>query len=69
MPLYEVVLRFADREETRLTDRNYYRLGRSVRIDYRRFRVVGVESAVNARVEARFVLEPLRGEESGVPAV
>ena len=30
MPLYEIVLRFPDRDEIRLTDRNIYRTGEEV---------------------------------------
>lgn len=43
MPLYEIVLRFADREEIRITDRDGYRAGDEIVIAGRPFLVIGTE--------------------------
>jgi hypothetical protein len=56
VPLYEIVLRFPDRDEIRLTDRNGYRGGEEVAIAGRRYLITGTEPAVSA--DDRFVLEP-----------
>ena len=58
MPLYEIVLRFPDREEIRLTDRNGYHDGQEVVIAGRRFLVTGSEQPWAASAAGRFVLEP-----------
>lgn len=58
MPLHEIVLRFGDREETRLTDRHCYGVGGEVEIE---FRVVGIEPSATPRARERIVLEPRRG--------
>ena len=58
MPLYEIVLRFPDRDEIRITDFNGYHDGKEVVIAGRRFRVTGSEQPQAARATARFVLEP-----------
>jgi hypothetical protein len=56
--LYEIVLRFPDREELRLTDRNGYRVGDEIVIAGRLYRVVGTERPRAPRAASRFVLEP-----------
>jgi len=43
MPLYEIVLRFPDREEIRLTDRDGHRAGDEIVIAGRPFFVTGTE--------------------------
>ena len=58
MPLYEIVLRFPDRDEIRLTDRNGYRRGEEIRIAGRRFVVIGTEPPQAPSAESRLVLEP-----------
>ena len=58
MPLYEILLRFPDRDEIRLTDRSGYRTGEEILIDGRRFLVTGKEPPEAPRAEDRFVLEP-----------
>lgn len=58
MPLYEVVLRFPDREEIRITDRNGYRAGDEIVIAGRIFLVVGTEPPQALHSAGRFVLEP-----------
>jgi hypothetical protein len=58
MPMYEIVLRFPDRDEVRLTDRNGYRSGEEILIAGRRFRVTGNEPPEAPSAEDRFVLEP-----------
>lgn len=64
MPLYEIVLRFSDRDEIRLTDRNGYRIGQKVTIAGRTFRVTGTEEPQGADAGARFVLEPVRAPQA-----
>lgn len=63
MPLYEILLRFPDRDEIRLTD-NGYRTGEEILIDGRRFLVTGKEPPEALSAEDRFVLEP-RDDRSG----
>ena len=63
MPLYEIVLRYPDRDEIRITDRNGYEVGGEVVIAGRRFVVSGTEPAAAAGpqpvpVDVRFVIEP-----------
>jgi len=58
MALYEVVLRFPDRDEVRITDRNGYELGQEVTIAGRPFRVAGKEQPGDASAVERFVLKP-----------
>jgi hypothetical protein len=58
MPLYEIVLRFPDRDEIRLTDYNGYHDGQAVVIKGRRFLVTGSEQPQAASAAGRFVLEP-----------
>ncbi|HEV8460922.1 MAG TPA: hypothetical protein VGQ38_09450 [Gaiellaceae bacterium] len=58
MPLYEIVLRFPDRDEIRLTDYNGYQDGEEVVIAGRRFLVTGSEQPRTASAAGRFVLEP-----------
>lgn len=58
MPLYEVVLRFPDREEIRITDRNGYRAGDEIVIAGRSFLVIGTEPPQTLHSAGRFVLEP-----------
>ena len=58
MPLYEIVLRFPDREEIRLTDRNGYRPGERVVIAQKAYVVLGTESPQAAGASERFVLMP-----------
>ena len=59
MPLYEIVLRFPDREEIRVTDRDGYRAGDEIVIAGRPFCVIGTEPPQAAHSAGRFVLEPL----------
>lgn len=61
MPLYEIVLRFPDRDEIRITDRDGYRIGAEIRIAGRRFLVTGDEPPEALGVAGRFVLEPFDG--------
>ena len=56
--LYEIVLRFPDRDEIRITDRNGYHDGQEVVIAGRRFLVTGSERPRAAIAAGRFVLEP-----------
>jgi hypothetical protein len=58
VPLYEIVLRFPDRDEIRLTDRNGYRTGDEIVIAGRRFVVTGLGPPAAPHAESRFVLEP-----------
>lgn len=58
MPLYEIVLRFPDRDEIRLTDQNGYRTGEEILIAGQRYLVMGTEPPQALRAETRFVLEP-----------
>ena len=58
MPLYEIVLRFADREEIRITDRDGYRAGDEIVIAGRPFLVIGTEPPQSVHSAGRFVLEP-----------
>jgi hypothetical protein len=58
VPLYEIVLRFPDRDEIRLADRNGYATGEEIVIAGQRFRVTGTEAPEARRAESRFVLEP-----------
>lgn len=65
VPLYELVLRFPDRDEIRITDRNGYRVGDELTIAGRGFIVTGVERVTSAQprklpvpVERRFVVLP-----------
>ena len=58
MPLYEIVLRFPDRDELRLSDRNGCRIGAEILIAGRRFLVTGEEPPRAVTAEGRFVLEP-----------
>ena len=61
MPLYEIVLRFPDRDEIRLTDGSGYRTGEEILVADRRFLVTGTEPPETVRAERRFVLEPCDG--------
>ena len=65
MALYEIVLRFPDRDEIRITDRNGYHDGQEVVIEGRRFLVTGSEQPQAASAAGRFVLE-LHGWPQGV---
>ena len=58
MPLYEIVLRFPDRDEVRITDRNVYRTGEEILIAGQCFLVTGNEPPEALSAEDRFVLEP-----------
>jgi hypothetical protein len=58
VPLYEIVLRFPDREEIRLTDRDGYRAGDEIVIAGRPFLVTGTEPPQAVHAAGRFVLEP-----------
>jgi len=59
MPLYEIVLRFPDRDEVRLTDMNGYETGAEVVIARRTYVVVGAEPPQWPNASERFVLEPV----------
>jgi hypothetical protein len=65
MPLYEFVLRFRDRDEIRLGDRNGYQAGDELVIAGRRFVVVGTGPPENPDADERFVLEPADGRLPG----
>jgi hypothetical protein len=56
--LYEIVLRFADRE-VRLGEGDPYEPDEEVVIEDRRFVVVGVESPRTETASKRFILEPV----------
>lgn len=58
MALYEIVLRFPDREEVRITDRDGYRAGDEIVIAGRTFLVIGTEPPQAVHSAGRFVLEP-----------
>jgi hypothetical protein len=58
VPLYEVVLRFPDRNEVRLTDRTGFRTGEETLVGGERFLVTGTEAPEALRADRRFVLEP-----------
>jgi hypothetical protein len=58
MSLYEIVLRFADRDEIRLTDRDGFEDGDEVVIGGRRYVVTGREQPQVESAADRFVLEP-----------
>jgi hypothetical protein len=58
MPLYELVLRFPDRDEIRLADRDGYRLGDKVEIAHRTYVVVDTEPPQRPNASKRFVLRP-----------
>ena len=69
MPLYEIVLRFPDRDEVRLTDRNGYGAGEEILIAGRRFLVTGKEPPERLSAEERFVLEPCDDRPGGTTVV
>jgi hypothetical protein len=56
MPLYEIVLRFADRDEVRLGDGDGYEVGDTVAIDYRDYLVVAVEAPRSEQAVKRVIL-------------
>jgi hypothetical protein len=58
VPLYELVLRFGDRDEVRLGEGNGYERDEEVVIENRRFVVVGIESPRAAATSRRFILAP-----------
>jgi len=64
MPLYELVLRFPNREEIRLADRDGYQIGDKIEIARRTYLVVGAEPPQSASASKRFVLEPLEPDAS-----
>lgn len=59
MPLYEIVLRFADRDELRLADRDGYQVGDKLNVARRGYVVVAIEPPHSPNASKRFVLEPL----------
>jgi len=64
MPLYEMVLRFPDRDEIRLADRDGYQIGDKIEIARRTYIVVGTEPPQSPSASKRFVLEPLETDAS-----
>jgi len=58
MPLYEIVLRFPDRDEIRLADKDGYHVGDTVDIASRTYVVVSTEPPQAPNATTRFVLEP-----------
>jgi hypothetical protein len=58
MPVYELVLRFPDRDEVRLGEGDGYERDEEIVIGHRTFVVVGVEPSQAANTSKRFVLEP-----------
>jgi hypothetical protein len=58
VPLYEFVLRFRDRDEIRVGDRNGYQAGDEIVIAGRRFLVLGHEPPENPNADERLVLKP-----------
>jgi hypothetical protein len=56
--VYEIVLRFPDRDEVRLGEGDGYERDDEVVIGHRTFVVVGVESPEAANTSNRFVLKP-----------
>jgi 16S rRNA U1498 N3-methylase RsmE len=59
MPLYEVVLRFPDHDEIRLTDRDGYQVDDKIDIARRTYVVVGLEPPQWPKASKRLVLEPV----------
>jgi hypothetical protein len=59
VPLYELVLRFPDRDEIRLADRDGYQVGDRITIARRTYVVVDTEPPQWPTAGRRFVLEPL----------
>lgn len=59
MALYEIVLRFPDRDEIRLADRNGYQLGDEVIVARRTYVVAATERPQWPNASRRFVLEPV----------
>jgi hypothetical protein len=64
MPLYEIVLRFPDRDEIRLADRDGYRVGDKIDVAHRTYVVVDMEPPQAPNASKRFVLEPFEPEAS-----
>jgi hypothetical protein len=63
MAMFEIVLRFPDHDEVRLTDRDGCRPGDELTIAHRRFVVTATEEPRLAGAERRFILEPLAGQQ------
>jgi hypothetical protein len=59
MAIYEVLLRFQDRDEIRLADTDGYRIGGEVTIARRSYIVVATERPAWPGASTRFVLEPV----------
>jgi putative intracellular protease/amidase len=57
VPLHEIVLRFADRDELRLGDGPGYEQDEEVVVDGRTFVVIGTEPPQAATTSKRFILE------------
>jgi hypothetical protein len=60
VPLYELVLRFPDRDEIRLADRDGYQVGDKIDIARRTYVVVDTEPPQWPNARRRLVLEPFR---------
>ncbi len=62
MPLYEVVLRYADRDEVRWTDHDP-RVNGYLRLLGRQWRIVTSREASTPSIARRFIVEPASSEE------
>jgi hypothetical protein len=58
MPLYEIVLRFPDRDEIRLADKDGYQVGDTIELARRTYVVVDTEPPQWPNASKRFLLEP-----------
>jgi hypothetical protein len=63
MPLYEIVLRYPDRDEVRLTDRDPRDDGH-VRINGSRWPIIAHKPGSTPRVEYRYIVRPLSPTDS-----
>jgi hypothetical protein len=71
VPLHEIVLRFPDRNEVRLTGGDGFRTGEEIVIARRRFVVTGTEPPETPGADNRFVVVPSdeRMERTGIEPV
>jgi hypothetical protein len=59
MALFEIVLRFSDHDEVRLTDRDGWQMGDELTIAHRRFVVTAAEEPELPGAQSRLILEPV----------
>jgi hypothetical protein len=57
--MYEIVLRFADHDEVRLTDRDGWRQGDELMVAHRRFVITAMEEPRLPGAHSRIILEPV----------